>query len=140
MSSMAAQAIRSTLRKAYIALWELICVCRVVYLLQVGLHEQYGGIKPHVARDAHAAATLSADNLLYCSCRSPYMSGVKPDLAHDAHTAVTTPQADYCPLHRLHVPQQVGLHKQYGSVKPDVARDAQAAAIHSTVDEAATAC
>jgi tRNA A37 threonylcarbamoyltransferase TsaD len=31
---------------------------------------------------------------------------------------------------------QVGLHEQYGGVKPDVARDAHAAAIHSTVDEA----
>jgi tRNA A37 threonylcarbamoyltransferase TsaD len=31
---------------------------------------------------------------------------------------------------------QVGLHEQYGGVKPDVARDAHAAAIHSTVEEA----
>ncbi|WIA44461.1 hypothetical protein OEZ86_007208 [Tetradesmus obliquus] len=34
------------------------------------------------------------------------------------------------------IASQVGLHEQYGGVKPDVARDAHAAAIHSTVDEA----
>lgn len=31
---------------------------------------------------------------------------------------------------------QTGLHEQYGGVKPDVARDAHAAAITSTVDAA----
>ena len=31
----------------------------VSLLLQTGLHEQYGGVKPDVARDAHAAAITS---------------------------------------------------------------------------------
>jgi hypothetical protein len=30
-----------------------------VAVLQTGLHEQYGGVKPDVARDAHAAAITS---------------------------------------------------------------------------------
>jgi tRNA A37 threonylcarbamoyltransferase TsaD len=119
-----------------------------IQLLQVGLHEQYGGVKPDVARDAqtlHLRRPFDVCPVLYVlqvGLHEQY-GGVKPDVARDAYHALTplVHSAMWPDVNcSLKTDLQVGLHEQYGGVKPDVARDAHAAAIHSTVDEAALPC